>query len=209
MDLSYKRVVSEICQLHWARLTVDDLTDVAWAYYYFSIQFRENLEIATALYPDDSRLRRLIAEECETDNLSPWPGVATEGEKLNHDEFMRRLLNLNPVDAARRENLMKIGRSYLTDVKKFKQLTRASSIVSYEGGGLEQVFRAVLNAECWDSLLLQAFKHFLIEHIIRFDSDSLRGHGSLTRHLSSDYQIVGLWIAFKRLLVLSVPKLAR
>jgi hypothetical protein len=53
MDLSYKRVISEICQLHWASLTVDDLTDVAWAYYHFSIQFRENLEIAIALYPDD------------------------------------------------------------------------------------------------------------------------------------------------------------
>jgi hypothetical protein len=189
-------------------LTIDDLTDVTWAYYHFSIQFRENLEIAIALYPDDSQLRRLKAEECETENLSPWPGVASAGERLNHDEFMKRLLNLNPIDAARRQRLTKIGRSYLQQVGEFGRLARASSIVSYEDGGLERVFRAILNGNHWDSLLLQAFKHFLIQHI-GFDSDPLRGHGALTRHLSSDDQIIGLWVAFERLLTLSVPKLAR
>jgi hypothetical protein len=32
--------------------------------------------------------------ERDTDNLSPWPGVAKAGEKMNRDEFMRRTLEL-------------------------------------------------------------------------------------------------------------------
>lgn len=75
-----------------------DLTSVAWAYYFFSVQFRENLEIARTLYPADRLLRQLAQEECNTDNLSPWPRVANTGEKLNHDEFMKRLLRLSPIN---------------------------------------------------------------------------------------------------------------
>ena len=204
---AYERVVDDICQLRWTRLTVGDLIDVAWAYYYFSIQFRENLEIAIALYPDDSRLRQLKAEECDTDNLSPWPGVASAGERLNHDEFVRRLLELDAIDPTRRRRLTRIGSSYLKRVRNFNRFSRAASIVSYEDGGLERVFRAILHAGHWNSQLLQAFKHFLVEHI-RFDSDSVRGHGALTRHLSPDNQVNGLWILFERLLIESVPKLA-
>jgi hypothetical protein len=61
---------------------------VASAYYFFSIQVREDLEVARQLYPNDDRLLQLEEGECSTDNLSPWPDVAGEGEKLNHDEFM-------------------------------------------------------------------------------------------------------------------------
>src|SRR5450631_2067774 len=64
------------------------LINVAWVYYYFSVQFRENLEIARSLYPDDDRLLQLDHGERDTDNLSPWPGVAAAWEKMNHDEFM-------------------------------------------------------------------------------------------------------------------------
>src|ERR1700689_3102130 len=92
-----KKAIDEICALNWEGLTQDDLMGVAGAYYYFSIQFRENLEIACNLYPTDPLLTQLAQEECNTDNLSPWPGVASPGEKLDHDEFMRRLLKLSPV----------------------------------------------------------------------------------------------------------------
>jgi hypothetical protein len=203
----YRGVVAEICRLRWASLTAADLTDAAWAYYYFSVQFRENLEIATALYPDDSQIRQLKAEECDTANLSPWPGVANVGERLNHDEFMRRLLGLETIAAIRQQKLMKIGREYLKLVHKFNHLTRAASIDSYEDGGLERVFRAILHARHWDGLVLQAFRHFLTEHI-KFDSDPLQGHGTLTRHLSPNDQVDGLWIAFQRLLIEAVPQLA-
>jgi hypothetical protein len=56
--------------------------------------FRECLEIARKMYPDDERLLQLDHDERDTDNLSPWPGVAKAGEKMNHDEFMRRTLEL-------------------------------------------------------------------------------------------------------------------
>jgi hypothetical protein len=55
----YRLIINEISGLSWADLTREDLTAVAWAYYYFSVQFRENLEIACDLNPWDERLRDL------------------------------------------------------------------------------------------------------------------------------------------------------
>src|SRR5271154_3409534 len=84
----FESVVDDICGLPWETLDAAEVMQVAKAYYFFSIQFRENLEIACRLRPDDEKLKDLTAGECHTDNLSPWPGVAAVGEKLDHDEFM-------------------------------------------------------------------------------------------------------------------------
>jgi hypothetical protein len=203
---TYESVIQEICQLDWAGLTRDELSHTAWAYYYFSIQFRENLEIARKLHPDDDKLRQLEREECNTNNLSPWPGVAEVGEKMNHDEFMRRVLSLSPIDAAKRSELERLGASYLDKVRKVDQATRALSLASYEDGGLERLFRAFLGSEHWDTPLLQAFRHFLTEHI-RFDSDPEQGHGALSRHLTPDERILPLWTALRDLLLKAVPAL--
>jgi hypothetical protein len=199
-------VIDEICHLKWQELSEDELFDAAWAYYFFSVQFRENLQIARRLYPDDSNLRRLEREECDTDNLSPWPGVAAAAERMDHDEFMRRLLRLSDMTAQRRQRLEALGREYLQTVRGIDPETRALSIASYEDGGLEKVFRAILRARHWGTASLQAFKHFLDEHI-RFDSDPEQGHGALSRHLAPDDQVLPLWVAFRRILVGAVPKL--
>jgi hypothetical protein len=203
---AYKSLVDEICGLNWLELSGDELIDVAWVYYYFSIQFRENLEIARTLYPDDARLEDLDRGERDTDNLSPWPGVAAAGEKMHHDEFMRRTLALTPVPEARRRSLEALGQSYLAKVRAMDKLTRAMSIASYEDGGLEAVFGAMLTAPTWDGPLPGAFKHFLSEHI-RFDSDPEAGHGALCRHLTPDDRIVPLWTAFRQILIEAAPSL--
>ena len=80
-DVAYEQVIEEICNLNWAKLNEEDLIRVAWAYYHFSVQFRECLEIAREMYPEDERLLQLDHGERNTDNLSPWPGVARAGEK--------------------------------------------------------------------------------------------------------------------------------
>ena len=198
------RVIDEICALSWSHLSKNALTDLAWAYYYFSIQFRENLQIACHLYPNDLKLKQLMEEECYTDNLSPWPGVATIGEKINHDEFVRRLLKLSPIDQARQRRLETIGRAYLDNVKKLDDIVRAASIGSYEDGGLERVFRAILRAPDWSTPLLEAFGHFLTQHI-RFDGNPDTGHGALSRHLGPDNEILALWMAFKHMLIEAAP----
>ena len=41
------------------------------------------------LFPSDENLMVLRAGECNTDNLSPYPGIAAKGEKMDHDVFMR------------------------------------------------------------------------------------------------------------------------
>ncbi len=205
---AYKTTIRNICQLNWSMLDGSDLVLVAWAYYYFSIQFRENLEIAVSRDPDDEKLQQLWTEECNTPNLSPWPGVAGSDERMNHDEFMRRTLMLAPIDDATRTELTLIGETYLRTVRGHSDRSRAMSIASYEDGGLESVFRAILTAPNWSGPVLAAFHHFLSEHI-RFDSDPEQGHGALSRHMAPEDSILPLWEEFRTLLTRSVPKLAR
>jgi len=204
---AYQRVVDDICKLRWLNLTQDDMIKVAWVYYFFSVQFRESLEIARNLYPDDDRLRNLDQGERDTDNLSPWPGVAAIGERMNHDEFMRRTLELTPILDSERRRLKAIGESYLIRVREMAGKSRAMALASYEDGGLESVFRAMLTARHWNTELLKAFKHFLSEHI-RFDSDPEQGHGALCRHLAPDDRAYPLWLEFKLMLIEAAPRLA-
>ena len=116
----YEQVIDEICDLNWAELNEEDLIRVAWAYYHFSVQFRECLEAARELYPDDERLLELDHGERNTDNLSPWPGVATVGEKMNHDEFMRRTLELARIPEIGRTALAAVGNAYLKKVRAIR-----------------------------------------------------------------------------------------
>ena len=206
LEFAYKGVIDDICNLNWSELSRDELINVAWVYYYFSIQFRENLEIARKSYPDDDRLQDLDRGERDTDNLSPWPGVAAAGEKMNHDEFMRRALALETIPEARRRWLEALGQSYLAGVRAMDDMTRTLSIASYEDGGLQAVFGAILQAQNWDGQALGAFKHFLKEHI-RFDSDPDAGHGALCRHLKVDDQILPLWTAFRQIFTEAAPAL--
>ena len=74
--------------------------------------------------------------------------------------------------------------------------------------GLEKVFRAMLQAPCWEGPLLQAFKHFLVKHI-EFDSDPNAGHGALCRHLTPDDRVLPFWTAFESMLLEAVPRLVR
>jgi hypothetical protein len=201
-------VIAEIGRFAWAELTEDQATDVAWAYYFFSVQFRENLEIACRLLPDDPKLQDLSRGECATDNLSPWPGVAEPGEKMNHDDFMRRTLMLSPIAEDRQRLFHDLGERYLDATRRMEPLARAQSIASYEDGGLELVFNAMLKTPQAQTPLLRAFRHFLSEHI-RFDSDPDEGHGALARHLRPDDRILPLWVGFRDLLLACVPALAR
>jgi hypothetical protein len=202
----FEAVIDDICRMNWSELSQDELMATAWAYYFFSIQFRENLNIACRLHPDDAKLQELTEGECETDNLSPWPGVATAGEKMNHDEFMRRSLRLVSLPLEKRVALAMLGQRYLDNIRGMDPIVRAISIGSYEAGGLEAVFRAFLTAPDWGNPVLQAFHHFLVKHI-KFDSDPDHGHGALSRHLVPDDRLLPLWKEFRTLLAEAVPSL--
>jgi hypothetical protein len=205
---AYAQVINEICDLNWSALSRDELIDVAWAYYFFSVQFCENVGIARRLHPNDKRLEELDRGERDTDNLSPCPGVVGVGEKVDHDEFMRRALRLEAIDELRRRRLLTIGAAYLDKVRAADDATRTLSLPTYEDGGLERVFRSILLAPDWDGPLLEAFKHFLVGHIA-LDSDPREGHGSLCRHLTPNARVLELWLAFKQSLVAAAPNLAR
>lgn len=201
---AFPAVIDEICGMRWEVLDAGEVMQVAKAYYYFSIQFRENLEIACRLRPDDALLKKLTEGECNTDNLSPFPGICTLGEKLNHDEFMRRLLAFQPIDCDHALTLL--GEAYLEGTRALGDLPRAASIASYEDGGLSRVFGAMLRARDWRGAGPVAFRYFLEEHI-HFDTDDDEGHGALSRHLPVDDAILPLWTAFRDLLLAAAPRL--
>lgn len=202
----YRFVVDEITALPWQSLSIFDLKAVAWGYYYFSVQFRESLNLACGTYPHDRLLQVLREGECDTDNLSPFDGIAKPGERMNHDEFMRRVLNLTDLNTRQCTRLRQIGMRYLAFTRDLPPHARAMSIPTYEDGGLESVFKAILTAPDWDHPSLRAFQHFLVEHI-RFDSAADAGHGALSRHLQPDCKTVLLWTAFRDLLIEAAPSL--
>ncbi len=199
--------IAAICGLDWPGLSEADMFGAAWGYYFFSIQFRENLELALSLFPEDKNLQRLHLEECDTANLSPYPGIAVAGERLNHDEFMRRALHLTPVDPDTHTQYMAAGERYLEEVRRIDPLVRALSMSSYEDGGLSAVFTAMLRAPVFANETLAAFRFFLAEHV-RFDSDPDEGHGNLSRHLPPDENVALLWTAFRQLFLDFVPHFA-
>jgi hypothetical protein len=120
---------------------------------------------------------------------------------------MRRVVAMSSLDPRERERVDELGRSYLAEVHGMRPVARAMSLASYEDGGLETVFRAMLSAPDWDEPSLGAFRHFLIEHI-RLDSDDRGGHGSLCRHLVPEDRILPLWEAFRHLIVQAAPRLS-
>lgn len=203
--LYFEQLIQEICRLPWEQLNAGEILRVALAYYYFSVQFRENLEIACRLNPDDNLLKSLHRGECNTANLSPWENIAADGEAMNHDEFMRRLLALQPIAGA--AAIERSGQSYLALIRNMDDRVRAMSIRSYEGGGLLRVFSSMLRATGWEGEGQRAFRHFLELHI-RFDCEETTGHGALSRHIALDDSIAPLWLAFRDLLRCAIPAFA-
>jgi hypothetical protein len=204
IPFAFEAVIDDICRMRWQALTAGELMQTAKAYHYFSIQFRENLEIACRLYPEDGLLQKLREGECDTDNLSPWPGVSEIQERLDHDEFIRRLLSFQTI--ARDDELSAIGQAYLATVRSLDDTIRATSIASYEDGGLNRVFNAILRAHEWQGAGPAAFKFFLERHI-EFDTADCEGHGALARNLVLDDGITPLWLSFRDMLAAAVPAL--
>jgi hypothetical protein len=200
----YQAVIDEIGNLNWSILTREELMAACCAYSYFSVQFVEAVHIACESYPSDRKLIELREGECDTDNLSPYPGIAEEGERMNHDEFMRRIVAMSSLDQRAKDKIENLGQAYLAKTRRMDPVTRAMSLSSYEDGGLETVFKAILTAPDWNEPSLGAFRHFLVEHI-KLDSGE---HGGLCRHLVADDRILPLWDAFRDILVAASPRLA-
>ena len=97
----YHKIIDEIGNFNWRGLERDELLTACRAYYYFSRQFVEAVHTACDLYPSDQNLISLREGECDTDNLSPYPGIAEKGEKMNHDEFMRRVVEFCKLGSGR------------------------------------------------------------------------------------------------------------
>src|SRR5690242_21076920 len=70
----------------------------------------------------------------------------------------------------------------LARISAMDPYTRAAGISSYEDGGLERIFGAILNCACWETPLLQGFRHFVVKQ----DRKSTRLNSS---HMSISYAV--------------------
>ena len=165
LERRYLHILDEICSYRWEAINQDELTAVAHAYYFFSVQFRENLLVACDLFPGDERLILLRDGECDTDNLSPYPGIAASGERMNHDEFMRRLVVQAATSNQDLAALETIGNCYLADARsarpdgqgpKHRQLRRrwtgAGLYSDADGPRIGSVPRCKLSGISWWSI---------------------------------------------------------
>ena len=59
---------------------------------------------------------------------------------MNHDEFMRRTLELAKIPEIGRIVLSDIGHKYLKTVRAIDPKVRALALATYEDGGMERVF---------------------------------------------------------------------
>ena len=56
----FHSVIDGICSMAWDDLDSDEVMRVATAYYFFSVQFRESLEVARERHPNDEKARRIV-----------------------------------------------------------------------------------------------------------------------------------------------------
>ncbi|MGH1403481.1 MAG: hypothetical protein ACRBDL_04505 [Alphaproteobacteria bacterium] len=188
--------VNRICNLDWESFNEDQIASAAWMLYYLSIQFRKNLETAMELHPNDPALQELATEELHTDNLSPFPNIAEEGECLDHDEFLKRIIDSYPMEQEKKQFLTALGNKYLAELSHMPDEAKTMHLVSLEDGGASRIYQSILNAptEQWESNEMQAFHHFLEKHVA-FDNleGEDAGHGALIRKLGMDDSIAPMY----------------
>lgn len=184
--------INRVCDIGWETLNEQQMTSAVWMFYFRSVQFRENLEAAIRLHPDNQNLRTLTEEELHTNNLSPYNGIAAEGEYLDHDTFLKRIIETHPIPPEKRQYLENLGKEYLDSMTKMPDEIKAMCLVSSEDGGSSKIYTNILTSpqNCWKSNGMQAFRHFLQKHV-EFDSTEGEdtGHGMLVRKLGIDDRV--------------------
>ncbi len=200
--------VCEIAAMNWVALSPDERVDVAWTTYFFSVQCRESLNAALQVHPDHEGLKHYAQAVCQTTNLSPWTGVASPGEAMHHDEFLRRVLTREPVCQERRARLQRLGAAYLVTTRGLNAPVKAMGVLSYLTGGLDAVYRTIQSTAQGEGELMRGFRYFLTEHV-RLVHASQAELPSASSAGSNDGDSAGLmWTAFRDLLLQTVPSLS-
>ena len=193
--------------MNWRRLSIGELIDVAWAYYFFSIQFRENLLIARELLPDDAQLEQLgsrrkgygqfisLSRGCRRRGASGSRRVHAESVVADADRRASAAI------ASRRSARLISAKSAPLTVGQGPRASRAMRT-----GVLRKCSGACCRPRIGRIPCSQGFKHFLEKHI-EFDSDVENGHGGLCRHLPPNEGVRELWTAFKESLIQVAPAL--
>tara|TARA_B100001989_G_C24540621_1_gene467343 strand:- start:1554 stop:2237 length:684 start_codon:yes stop_codon:yes gene_type:complete len=186
--------VERICNLGWEDLSENQVKRALHGFYFFSQKFVDNLRTASNLYPEDDGIKSLMQEELNTDNLSPYNGVADEGEAMDHDVFLRRVIQISGLSEEENEELFTKGKQYLEAMDQMPPEAQLQCLVSCEDGGAIQMYSSVLKAQVLDSEdpALQAFKHFLQKHV-EFDNEegAEAGHGTLVRKFEMEDKHIG------------------
>ncbi len=168
---NHKNVIDEIKQLRWERLSASELQVLTILAAYAAREFAESLRIALRLYPESSELREMASGELETSNLQ----FGDYSQPGDHANFLWHFINKHNLTELHPE-AVRAGETYLAKVRELPDEIRAMSIISRERE-LPQIFERILEARDWSMPILEAFHHYLKEHI-RLDSME-GGHADL------------------------------
>ena len=195
--MSYKKIVDQIKQLNWQKLTVQELQQLMFISYASAIEFAQALRIARDLYPEDDQLRRMSEGELDTNNLH-YEDYSQSGD---HSDFLKHFISKNSI---RPNNRVRSAiNAYHETCAAFDNTTRAMSIFSRERE-LPDIFERILEANDWSAPGLPAFRYYLRTHIALDGGDG--GHQDLTKEFSVDDSVKPFYAA-RLMMYQSIPAL--
>jgi hypothetical protein len=193
----YKKVVEEIKNLEWEKLSAEELQDLMYISYIAAVEFAESLRVALELYPDDEKIKKMAQEELSTGNLK-YKDYETVGD---HSAFLEHFIDNYKIKPS--EEVEQQAVKYLESCRKMSGRTRAMSIFSREQE-LSRIFEEILKAKDWEADGLEEYRYYLKTHI---DLDSSQGgHGEQTQHMPIDDSVREFYEARLELYT-AIPKL--
>lgn len=179
-DYEYKKIVEEIKNLEWEKLSAKELQDLMYLSYVAAIEFAEAVRITLKLYPDNEKIKEMASGELNTNNLKVDEKI--EYDKVgDHWEFLKHFIDEYGIKPS--EEVRQHAERYLEACRNLSEHTRAMSIFSREQE-LHTIFEEIIKAKDWTAVGLKEYRYYLNTHI---DLDTGEGgHGELTEEMPID-----------------------
>lgn len=176
-DYGYKKVIEEIKNLEWEKLSAEELQQLMYLSYAAAVEFAEAVRIALELYPENEKIKAMAGGELSTDNLEN----EEYKESGDHCEFLKHFLDKYQIVPS--GQVKQTADEYLAACRKLSAHTRAMSIFSREQE-LHSIFEEILKAKDWSADGLKEYRYYLERHI-GLDTEE-GGHGELTEQMPID-----------------------
>lgn len=182
----YKDIIKTIRDLRWTSLSEHDLRSVMILSGCTAKEFAKSFEIALRLYPSSINIRKVAAEELQTQNLQfeDYSGLGDHADFLWH--FIRKIHDVCPY------NVVEAGVQYCMTVDNLPAQIRAMSIFSRERE-LPRIFAQIIKDDNLSAAGLTAYRYYLERHI--FLDSRKGGHADMLARFKVDESVAAFWEA--------------